>query len=67
MSEPRTRSKAWYILPVFMGIIGGIIAYFAVKRDDPKLGNNCLKVGIVMFVINLSVGFFIGFFSELMV
>ncbi|MCV0401778.1 MAG: hypothetical protein K5777_07365 [Nitrosopumilus sp.] len=67
MSEPRTRSKAWYILPVFMGIIGGIIAYFAVKRDDPKLGNNCLKVGIVMFVINLSVGFFMGFFSELMI
>ena len=67
MSEPRTRSKAWYILPVFMGIIGGIIAYFAVKRDDPKLGSNCLKVGIVMFVINLSVGFFMGFFSELMI
>ena len=66
MSEPRTRSRAWYILPVFFGIIGGIIAYFAVKRDDPKLGNNCLKVGIIVFVINISLGLVIGFFSELM-
>lgn len=67
MSEPRTRSKAWYILPILMGIIGGIIAYFAVKKDDPKLGKNCLIVGIVVFVINLIAGLFIGLFSELMV
>jgi hypothetical protein len=67
MSEPRTRSKAWYILPILMGIIGGIIAYFIVKRDDPKLGKNCLKVGIIVFVINLSIGVVIGFFSEMMV
>lgn len=67
MSESRTRSKAWYVLPVFMGIIGGLIAYFAVKNDDPKLGKNCLVVGIVVLVINLSVGFFMGLFSELMI
>jgi hypothetical protein len=67
MSEPRTRSKAWYILPILMGIIGGIIAYFAVKKDDPKLGKNCLIVGIVVFAINLIAGLFIGLFSELMV
>jgi hypothetical protein len=67
MSESQTRSKAWYVLPVFMGIIGGLIAYFVVKNDDPKLGKNCLVVGIVVLVINLSVGFFMGLFSELMI
>lgn len=36
----------------------GIITYFAVKKDEPNLGNNCLKVGIIVFVTNLSVGFF---------
>jgi len=56
MSEPRIRSKIWYVLPVLMGIIGGLIAYFAVKKDDPKLGKNCLIVGIITFVINIGVG-----------
>ena len=65
MSEPRTRSKAWYLLPIFIGIIGGIIAYFAVKNDDPKLGKNCLIVGIIVLVINVSAGLFIGLFSSL--
>jgi len=67
MSEPRSRSKAWYLLPIFMGIIGGLIAYFVVKRDDPKLGKNCLIVGIVVLLINLSVGFFVVLFPELMI
>ena len=65
MSEPRTRSKAWYLLPIFIGIIGGLIAYFAVKNDDPKLGKNCLIVGIIVLVINVSAGLFIGLFSSL--
>lgn len=67
MSEVRTRSKAWYVLPVILGIIGGLIAYFAVKNDDPKLGKNCLIVGIIMFVINISIGVFVVLFSVLLV
>jgi hypothetical protein len=63
MTEPRSRSKAWYILPIFIGIIGGVIAYFAVKNDDPKLGKNCLIVGIVVLAINLTAGLFIGLLS----
>ena len=56
MSELRARSKIWYILPIIFGIIGGIIAYFVVKNDDPKLGKNCLIVGIVVLAINLGIG-----------
>lgn len=64
MSEQRTRSKAWYILPIFIGIIGGIIAYFAVKNDDPKLGKNCLIVGIAVLVINISFFMIMVLFSD---
>lgn len=63
MSESRTRSKAWYILPVLMGIIGGLISYFAVRKDDPKLGKNCLIIGIVMFVANIVIGIIMMLFS----
>lgn len=64
MSEQRTRSKAWYILPIFIGIIGGIIAYFAVKTDDPKLGKNYLIVGIAVLVINISFFMIMVLFSD---
>ncbi len=63
MIELRSRSKAWYILPIFIGIIGDIIAYFAVRNDDPKLDKNCLIVGIIVLAINLTAGLFIGLLS----
>ena len=53
MNELRTRSNFWYLLPIVLGILGGVIAYFAVRRDDPKLGKNCLIVGIVILAFHL--------------
>ncbi len=44
--EYRKRSAAWYLLPIFVGIIGGIIGYFAVRYDDPSLAKRLLYVGI---------------------
>ena len=44
----RNRSDFWYILPIFGGIIGGIISWFAIKYDDPKKARNCLLLGIVL-------------------
>lgn len=67
MSEIVKRSKAWYVLPIVIGIFGGIISYFAVRKDDPKLGKNCLIVGIIMLVIDTVMGVTMILFSELMV
>lgn len=50
MSESRKRSKWWYLVPVIFSIIGGLIAHFALKKDDPKLAKNCFIVGILVFV-----------------
>ena len=47
----RIRSDLWYILPIFGGIIGGIISWFAIKYDDPRKGRNCLLLGIVLTAI----------------
>ena len=51
MSEniARQRSKFWYILPIFLSIIGGVIAYFAIRQDDPSKAKNCLWLGIILF------------------
>ncbi len=47
----KKRSGAWYLLPIFLTIIGGVIAYFVIKEDDPKKAKNCLYLGIILTVI----------------
>ena len=50
MAEHR-RSGLWYLLPIFFGIIGGVIAYFVIKQDDPDKAKNCLYLGIIITAI----------------
>lgn len=47
----RTRSDLWYILPIFGGIIGGLISWFAIRYDDPRKARNCLLLGIILTAI----------------
>jgi cytochrome bd-type quinol oxidase subunit 1 len=54
MSYPeKSRSNAWFLLPIFFGMIGGIIAFFILRRDDPRKAKNCLYIGIVFMVIGI--------------
>ena len=50
MSEKqgKTSSRLWYILPALTSIIGGVIAYFILRQDDPSKAKNCLWLGIVL-------------------
>ena len=53
MQPIKYRSKWWYLLPIFIGIIGGLITWFALKNDDSKLAKNCLILGIVLDSIQI--------------
>lgn len=53
MSYPEKRSNAWFLLPIFFGIIGGLIAYFVLRRDDPSKAKNCLYLGIALMVVGI--------------
>jgi len=53
MYPERTRSNFWFLLPIFLGLIGGIIAYFILRQDDPKKGKNCLYLGIVLAIMGM--------------
>ena len=61
MQPIKYRSKWWYLLPIFIGIVGGLITWFALKNDDRKLAKNCLILGIlldsieIMFLVSLLV------------
>jgi len=49
----KPRSNAWFLLPIFLGLIGGIIAFFILRRDDPRKAKNCFYLGIVLMVIGI--------------
>jgi len=53
---PKIRSNWWYLLSIFMSPIGGLIAYFIIKKDDPEKGRNCLIIGFVIFGIGIVSG-----------
>jgi hypothetical protein len=51
--NPRERSAWWYLAPLLLGLIGGIIAYLIIKNDDPQKAKNCLIIGVILTVIGL--------------
>lgn len=50
----RPRSNAWFLLPIFIGMIGGIIAFFILRKDDPRKARYCLYLGLVMMAIGIA-------------
>jgi hypothetical protein len=62
MAQETRRSGLWYLLPIMMGIIGGVIAYFVIKQDDPIKAKNCLKLGIILLIINIFLGISLSVF-----
>ena len=46
---------AWFLVPLFLGILGGVIGYLAIKNDDRKMANNVLYLGIIMSLIGIFV------------
>ena len=53
MQYERPRSNWWFLLPIFLGIIGGIIAYFVLRHDDNKKAKNCLYLSIALAIVSI--------------
>jgi len=64
LSEERRRSGFWYLLPLIFGIIGGVIAYFVIKQDDPIKAKYCLYLGIAHLVIDIAGLWWFTFFER---
>jgi hypothetical protein len=48
---------AWWLLPVFLNVIGGIIAYAAVRDRDPRTARHMLILGLAVFVVLVATGY----------
>lgn len=53
MYPEKRRSNLWFLLPILLGLIGGIIAYFVLRNDDPKKAKNCLYLSFVLAAIGI--------------
>ena len=65
MEPEKQRSNWWYLLPIFLGIIGGIIAYFALTRGinaDRQKAKKCLYLSLILGAIGI---FFQILFAEI--
>ena len=56
MSSTKERSVFWYALPLLFSIIGALVAYFILRKDDHTKAKNCLWIGICLVV------FYVGYF-----
>ncbi len=52
-STYRNASAAWYLLPIFFSIIGGIIMWLALRHEDPRKAKKGLIVGVIMMVLGV--------------
>ena len=43
------------MLPIFLSIVGGLIAYFILRNDDPKKAKNCLYLGGALLIVQIAV------------
>jgi pimeloyl-ACP methyl ester carboxylesterase len=51
----RHHSRLWYLLPIFLSIIGGLVAYFLVRSSDPTIAKNSLFIGIIITVVSCAI------------
>ncbi len=53
MYPEKPRSNWWFLLPIFLSVIGGVIAYFVLRHDDPRKAKNCLYLGLALTIIGI--------------
>ena len=60
----RRRGDWWFLLPILMGIQGGLIAFFVIRSDNSKKARNCLYLGAALTAIGAAMSFVIQFVVE---
>jgi 2-hydroxy-6-oxonona-2,4-dienedioate hydrolase len=61
------RSRLWYLLPIFLGVIGGVAAYFYLRASDPTLAKSSLWLGIILSatVASLALAIYIAYVRDI--
>jgi len=52
-NETKRASSWWYLVPILFSILGGIIAYSAIRKEDQVKADGCLCIGVLMLIVNV--------------
>jgi hypothetical protein len=47
-------TRLWYLFPFFFALLGGVIAYFAIRNDDREMAEGMLIFGTLMFLFDVA-------------
>ena len=63
----KRRSRLWYLLPIFLHIIGGLIAYFVLKGSDHVIAKNSLWLGIILSAVatTLALAVYLAYLNDM--
>lgn len=50
MPQQKERSRMWYLLPVFLLLMGGLIAAYVLKDTDRRKAKLCTLIGVTLTV-----------------
>ena len=56
MYPEKQRSNWWYILPILFGII----AYFAIRKDDREKAKKCIYLGLILLAVGIILEIFLA-------
>ncbi len=48
-------NRLWYLLPIFLSLVGGIISYVCLRKKDPICACNTLMLGFILFGIFVTI------------
>ncbi|KAG2474717.1 MAG: hypothetical protein NPMRTH4_140003 [Nitrosopumilales archaeon] len=51
----RKPTNQLFMLPLFLGLLGGVLMYFIAKKDDRKMAVQGLIVGIIVSIIFITI------------
>ena len=63
----KRRSRLWYLLPIFLHIIGGLIAYFVLIGSDHAIAKNSLWLGIILSAVTttLALAVYLAYLNDM--
>ncbi len=67
LKKKKRRSRLWYLLPIFLHIIGGLIAYFILRGSDHALAKNSLWLGIILSAVatTLALAVYLAYLNDM--
>ncbi len=55
VESKKTLSSMWYLMPFFLGVIGGLIVWITKKDQDPAKAKRILVLGIALSAVHVAI------------